>query len=121
MLQKKLRVDCARVLMMGITFKQNCPDIRNTKIADLVRELEAFGHSVTIFDPLADPDEVFHEYGLKTTRELPSGPFDAAVLAVKHDEIANLGPERIRSILVPGGLVYDVKEILDLASSDARI
>src|SRR5262249_30606348 len=71
MLARKLRVDAARILVMGFTFKQNCPDIRNTKVADLVHELAAFGHNVTVCDPLADPEAVEHEYGLKPIAELP--------------------------------------------------
>jgi UDP-N-acetyl-D-glucosamine/UDP-N-acetyl-D-galactosamine dehydrogenase len=121
MLRKGLRVDGARILVLGITFKQNCPDIRNTKIAELVRELEAFGHNVTIHDPLADPTEVLHEYGLKVVPQLPKGQFDAVVLAVKHDAIVNLGEDEIRQLLVPSGIIYDIKEVLPVLSSDARL
>jgi UDP-N-acetyl-D-glucosamine/UDP-N-acetyl-D-galactosamine dehydrogenase len=121
MLRKGLRVDGARILMLGITFKQNCPDIRNTKIAELVAELEAFGHNVTIHDPLADPGEVEHEYGLKISATMPKGQFDAVVLAVKHDEIVNLGPDAIRALLAPSGIIYDIKEVLPVLSSDARL
>jgi UDP-N-acetyl-D-glucosamine/UDP-N-acetyl-D-galactosamine dehydrogenase len=121
MLRKGMRVDGARILMLGITFKQNCPDIRNTKIAELVRELEAFGHTVTIHDPLADPGEVEHEYGLKISTTLPKGQFDAVVLAVKHDQIVNLGQDAIRALLAPSGIVYDIKEVLPLSASDARL
>ena len=93
MLQKGLRADGARLLVLGITFKQNCPDIRNTKVVDLVRELEAFGHNVTVHDPRADPEEVLEEFGIRICSELPGGPFDAAVLAVKHDEIVQHGED----------------------------
>jgi UDP-N-acetyl-D-galactosamine dehydrogenase len=121
MLQRRLRVDGARILVMGITFKQNCPDIRNTKVADLVKELKAFGHSVTVHDPLADPEEVMAEYGFRSERELPAGPFDAVVLAVRHDSYGRMGAERIRALLVPGGLLYDIKEVIPVADSDARL
>lgn len=121
MLQKRLRVDAARILVLGITFKQNCPDIRNTKIVDLIHELAAFGHSITVYDPLAHPSEVEDEYGLKLAPELPRGPFDCAVLAVKHDEFVKLGAAALRERLVPGGLVYDIKEVVPLFESDARI
>ncbi|MGE0767620.1 MAG: nucleotide sugar dehydrogenase [Hyphomicrobiaceae bacterium] len=121
MLQRRLRVDAARILVMGITFKQNCPDIRNTKVADLVRELEAFGHIVTVCDPLADPHEVEEEYGIKICSSLPSGTFDAVVLAVRHDEIVKMGRDNFRKLLVRDGLLYDLKEILSIEDSDVRI
>lgn len=121
MLQRGLRADGARVLVMGITFKQNCPDIRDTKVAGLINELKAFGHQVTVHDPLADPEEVEHEYGLRIESALPSGQFDAIVLAVKHDEIVALGQEGFRKLLVKGGLLYDVKEVLPIGESDVRL
>lgn len=121
MLRKRLRVDGARILILGFTFKQNCPDVRNTKVFDLYNELKAFGHHVTIYDPLAIADEVKHEYAIDLAPEMPNGPFDAAVLAVRHDVFAALGEEKFRELLVPGGLVYDLKEILPVSASDARI
>jgi UDP-N-acetyl-D-glucosamine/UDP-N-acetyl-D-galactosamine dehydrogenase len=121
MLQRRLRVDSARILVMGFAFKQNCPDIRNTKVADLVRELEAFGHKVSTFDPLAIPSEVLHEYAIELQTELPQGPFDAIVLAVRHDEIVAIGEKSLRQLLVPGGLLYDLKEVLPVELSDTRI
>jgi UDP-N-acetyl-D-glucosamine/UDP-N-acetyl-D-galactosamine dehydrogenase len=121
MLQKGLRADGARVCVMGVTFKQNCPDIRNTKVIDLINELTAFGHKITAFDPLADALEVEEEYGLKVSNELPQGPFDAIVLTVKHDEIVKLGAVRLRQMLVAGGLLYDVKEVLRIGESDVRL
>lgn len=121
MLQRGQRADSARILVMGFAFKQNCPDIRNTKIAELVTEFQSFGHRVTIFDPLADAVEAQREYGLSILNALPSGPFDAVVLAVRHDEIVNLGVARIRQFIAPGGLLYDLKEVLPVGASDVRI
>jgi UDP-N-acetyl-D-glucosamine/UDP-N-acetyl-D-galactosamine dehydrogenase len=122
MLMKKLRVDAARILVLGITFKQNCPDVRNTKVADLVAELTAFGHNVTIYDPLADAEALEREYNIKLTENLPKGAsFDAVVLAVRHDQFAEMTSEMVRSLLVPGGLVYDLKGVLPLEGSDARL
>jgi len=121
MLRKKLRVDGARILLLGFTFKQNCPDIRNTKVFELYNELKAFGHEVTIYDPLALRLEVKHEYGIDLAPELPKGPFDAVVLAVRHDTFASLGEARLRELLVRDGLLYDIKEVLPVPSSDARI
>jgi UDP-N-acetyl-D-glucosamine/UDP-N-acetyl-D-galactosamine dehydrogenase len=121
MLQRKLRADGARILIVGFTFKGNCPDVRNTKVADLVIELQAFGHHVTVYDPLAHKDEVEHEYGIKLLDELPLGPFDAVVLAVKHDIVANMPEQRFRDMLVPGGLLYDMKIVLPVGASDVRL
>jgi UDP-N-acetyl-D-galactosamine dehydrogenase len=121
MLQRRLGVDGARILVAGITFKQNCPDIRNTKVADLINELEAFGHHVTVFDPLADPHEVEEEYGIQICTALPSGSFDAVVLAVRHDEFVEMGSQSFRKLLVRDGLLYDLKEILSVGDSDVRI
>ena len=121
MLQKGLRADGARVCVMGVTFKQNCPDTRNTKVVDLIRELKAFGHNITIYDPLADAHEFEEEYGLTLSNTLPSSTFDALVLTVKHNEIVALGSNRLRKMLVPGGLLYDVKEVLQIGESDVRL
>ena len=121
MIRKKLKVDEARILVMGFTFKENCPDTRNTKIGDLVRELSSFVREVTIYEPLADPEEVKKEYSLSIGRELPEGPFDAVVLAVAHREIKELGPERIRSLLAPSGLIYDIKNIVPPEESGGRV
>lgn len=122
MLAWKLRVDAARILVMGVTFKQNCPDIRNTKVVDLVGELMAFGHSVAVYDPVADPEAVAREYGIKLIREMPKAAhFDALVLAVRHDEFTSIPPDTLRSLLVHGGLIYDLKGVLPIDVSDARL
>lgn len=122
MLRKRLRVDGARILVLGITFKQNCPDIRNTKVADLVSELSAFGHQVMVYDPIADREAVEHEYNIKLLEGLPKGSsFDAVVLAVRHDAFAEMSDELVRSLVVPGGLIYDLKGVLPLGGSDARL
>lgn len=121
MLRKRLRVDGARILVLGFAFKQNCPDVRNTKVFNLCNELKAFGHHVTVYDPLALADEVKHEYGIDLAPELPKGPFDAVVLAVRHDAFAEFGEAKLRELLVPSGLIYDLKEVLPVGASDVRI
>jgi UDP-N-acetyl-D-galactosamine dehydrogenase len=118
MLCAKLRMDDARVLVMGFTFKENCPDTRNTKVADLVRELNTLLH-VTIYDPVADKQAALHEYGMTVIDELPRNRFQAIILAVQHVEIMNLGIERLRQMLAPGGLIYDVTGGLRPGESDA--
>jgi UDP-N-acetyl-D-galactosamine dehydrogenase len=121
MLKRKQSIDRARVLVMGFTFKENVPDTRNTKVADLVRVLQDFVNEVVIYDPMADTEIAKHEYGLAISNELPKGPFDAIILAVKHDPIAQLGEAGIKALLAPGGLIYDLKGVLPPSASHARI
>ena len=121
MLKRKQSIDRARVLVMGFTFKENVPDTRNTKVVDLVRTLRDFVEEVVIYDPMADRELAKHEYGIVITNELPKGPFDAVILAVKHEPIAKLGEPGIKALLAPGGLIYDLKGILPPGVSHARI
>ncbi len=121
LVQRRIRVDGARVLVMGFTFKENCPDTRNTKVADLVRELAGFVQEVAVYDPLADAEEARHEYGILIANTLPDAAYDAVVLAVKHEAIAALGAVALRRLLVPGGVIYDLKGVLPAEDSDARI
>jgi UDP-N-acetyl-D-galactosamine dehydrogenase len=120
MLKRKIKMDDARVLVMGFTFKENCPDTRNTKVADLVRELAGFV-DVVIYDPVADKDDALHEYGVKIEDKLPGGKFQAIVLAVRHQEIMGLGRARLDQSLAPGGLIYDVTGVLPPGESDACV
>ena len=121
MLKRKQSIDQARVLVMGFTFKENVPDTRNTKVADLVRTLRDFVADVVVYDPMADIALAKHEYGIILTNELPRGPFDAVILAVKHELIAQLGESGIKGLLASGGLIYDLKGILPQSVSHARI
>ena len=121
MLKRKQSIDRARMLVMGFTFKENVSDTRNTKVADLVLTLDDFVAEVVTYDPLADIQLAKHEYGVTLTNELPEGPFDAIILAVKHDPIAALGEVGIKALLAPGGLIYDLKGVLPPAASHARI
>lgn len=121
MLRRKQRVDGARALVMGFTFKENCPDTRNTKIADMVHELADFVSEVRIYDPLADADQALEEYGLKIENQVPEGPFDAVILAVRHNEIVDLGNGQIRDLLTDNGLIYDIKGVLPRDEAAAHI
>ncbi|WP_298245919.1 nucleotide sugar dehydrogenase [uncultured Christiangramia sp.] len=109
MLQNELKVKGANILVLGITFKENCPDVRNTKVVDVVRELQSYGTNITIYDPLANPAEVEHEYGLKTTNKLPEQKFDAVVLTVAHKEFLKMELDSFKN---EKSVVYDVKGIL---------
>jgi len=106
MLQHDLKVKGANILVLGITFKENCPDVRNTKVADVVKELQQYGTNITIYDPLANPDAVKHEYNLETTQNLPTQKFDAVVLAVAHEEFLKMDFSKLKT---QNGVVYNVK------------
>lgn len=117
MAKNDLPINKSRILVLGITFKENCPDIRNSKVADVVKELQSYGAMVDIYDPHADAKEVHHEYGLSLTAEL-SGPYHAIVLAVGHEEFRNLEWKKIRDQRT---VVYDVKGFLDRSEVNARL
>ncbi len=110
MLQHDLKVKGANILVLGITFKENCPDVRNTKVADVVKELQQYGTNITIYDPLANPEAVKHEYNLETTKNLPTQKFDAVVLAVAHKEFLEMDLDGLKK---ENAVVYDVKGILN--------
>jgi UDP-N-acetyl-D-glucosamine/UDP-N-acetyl-D-galactosamine dehydrogenase len=109
MLKNDLKVKGANILVMGITFKEDCPDVRNTKVVDVVKNLQEYGVNIIIYDPLANPDEVMHEYGLTTTRTLPTKKFESIVLAVAHKEFLKLD---LSSLKASNSVVYDVKGVL---------
>jgi UDP-N-acetyl-D-galactosamine dehydrogenase len=110
MIKKGVTINGAQLLMLGITFKENCPDVRNTKIVDVVHALEDYGIQVTIFDPWANPKEVEHEYELITTNVLPTQKFDTIVLGVAHNQFIDLDLEQFKN---QNAVVYDVKGILN--------
>lgn len=113
LVKSKLPVHEARVLMMGFTFKENCPDVRNTKVIDLVAELQDLVKDIVVYDPLADHDAVKHEYGIDVTNTLPSEQFDAVVLAVSHQEVRDVvASDKLDELLKPGGTVCDIKFLL---------
>lgn len=110
MVNHDVRIKGANILVLGITFKENCPDVRNTRAVDVISNLESFGTKVTIYDPWASPEEVKHEYNLVTTTELPNKTYDAVVLTVAHKEFKELD---LTSLLNKNGVLYDVKGILE--------
>lgn len=118
MLNNDLKVKNSKVLVLGFTFKENCPDVRNTKVVDVVRNLEEFGTNVTIFDPWANPSEVEHEYGKTTVSAIPSEKYDAIVLAVSHNEFKKLN---FSDYLSENGVIYDVKGILEQQENTRRL
>ena len=96
MIRRKMPVSELRVLIMGFTFKENCPDTRNTKVADVADELKSLVNEVVVYDPYADSNEALHDYGIDVQNDIPKGLFDAIVLAVRHDKIIGLGADGIR-------------------------
>ncbi|CAL2082953.1 nucleotide sugar dehydrogenase [Tenacibaculum sp. 190524A05c] len=109
MIKKDVHIKGANVLVLGITFKENCPDVRNTKVVDVIQSLKEYGTNVTIYDPWANEEEVKEEYGLTSTQTLPSGKYDAVVLAVAHEEFKSIDYSSIGNEKL---VIYDVKNIL---------
>ncbi len=111
MIKKDIRIKNAKVLVLGITFKENCPDVRNTKAVDVIGALKEYDTDVTVYDPWANESEVMHEYGLNSTKVLPKEKFDAIVLTVSHQEFLNINFSDIKN---EKSIVYDVKNILPI-------
>ena len=116
--KKGVMVKDAKILILGITFKENCPDIRNTKVVDIYHTLQEYTGNITVCDPWAASDRVKKEYGIDVVSEVPAGRFDAVILAVAHKEFLDLD---VRSLVRDGGVVYDVKGVLDRKAVDARL
>ncbi len=116
--KKGILVKDARILILGITFKENCPDIRNTKVVDIYHTLEEYTRNITVYDPWANAEHVKHEYGIGITNTLPKGQYDAIILAVSHDQFKALD---IKQLLSPNGVIYDVKGILPRDIIDGRL
>lgn len=121
MLQRRVEVCGARVLVLGLTFKANCPDLRNTKVIDLIRELNSFGIDVTAHDPLVDNLEAGRQYNIPVTEEPETLNYDAVVLAVPHDNFCQKGAEQIRTYCRPNGILYDLNSAFPDTDSDIRI
>ena len=120
MIQKGIQINASRALVLGITFKENCPDVRNSKVVDLVKELEDFGITTEVYDPWASPEVVLEEYKLDLLKEsdLAKNTFDAIIFAVSHKQFYDLDFESIRH---PNSVLYDLKSILPKDESDARM
>ena len=117
MIQKDIKIKDAEILILGITFKENCPDVRNTKAVDVISELKQYGVNVTIYDPWANEDEVLHEYNLVSVKELPKDKFDSIVLTVAHNKFKNIDLSMLKK---ENSIIYDVKGILD-EKADAKL
>ncbi|TMP31456.1 Vi polysaccharide biosynthesis UDP-N-acetylglucosamine C-6 dehydrogenase TviB [Pseudoalteromonas rubra] len=118
---KKIHIDEAKILILGFTFKGDCPDVRNTKIIDIVNELKDFNMSVDVYDNWADPAEVKHEYGIDLISELKEDKYDGIVLAVDHSELKDMGEKKLRSFGKENHVLYDVKHVLKPSEADIRL
>jgi UDP-N-acetyl-D-glucosamine/UDP-N-acetyl-D-galactosamine dehydrogenase len=122
MLRKGLPVLGSKVLVLGLTFKENCPDVRNTKVVEIVRTLRSYNTEVDVYDPWIRVEDAEHEYGLKCLDEVPPlGAYAAVVLAVGHRQFVELGEAGVRAFGQPGAVIYDVKNILPAGAADGRL
>ena len=116
--KKGVMVKDAKILILGFTFKENCPDTRNTKVVDIYRTLEEYTNNITIYDPWVDEETVRREYGISVNKKMPAGKYDACILAVAHDKFKDID---VRKLVKQGGVVYDVKSVLDCTVIDGRL
>ena len=121
MIAKRIQVRDARILVLGLTFKENCPDVRNSKVVDVVRELGKYGARVDVYDPWADAEEAQHEYGLKPVRRLKPGTYDAIVVGVAHDQFRQMGIAKIRELGKRNHVLYDIKYVFPAGKVDGRL
>jgi UDP-N-acetyl-D-galactosamine dehydrogenase len=121
MTRRRIHVDGARVLVMGLTFKENCPDLRNTRVVDILQELREYNVSADVYDPWVDPAEAQHEYGITPVSEPQAGAYDAVIVAVAHRQFRGLGEQGIRAFGKPAHVLYDLKYVLSAPESDLRL
>ena len=121
MVKSSIQVSGSSILILGLTFKENCPDLRNSHVVDVIRELQGYNARVDIYDPWVDADEARQEYGVELVHEPLNGGYDAVVIAVAHDQFRTLGAEGLRAFCKPGGILYDVKYLLPADAVDGRL
>lgn len=121
MTKRRIPVVDAHVLIMGLTFKENCPDLRNTRVIDIIEEFKSYHAAVDVFDPWANPEQAFAEYGVELTPQPQPGQYDAIILAVAHEQFRAMGAEAIRQLGKPGAVLFDVKYALPVAAVDSRL
>lgn len=121
MVQRKLPIGDSKILILGLTFKENCPDTRNTRVVNIIDEFRSLGIQTDVYDPLADPNEAKKEYGIDLLKELDGCRYQAVILAVSHDQFSEMGVDEIRSLMAPGGVLFDVKALLPADRVDGRL
>lgn len=121
LLKKDITVKGARVLIMGLTFKENCPDIRNTKVVDIIDELKQYGVNVDVYDPWVNPEEAHYEYGVTPVAELPKAAYDGIIVAVAHQQFKQMGIDGMKALAKSEHVIYDLKYIVDAGVADIRL
>ena len=121
MIQKKIQIADAKVLVMGLTFKENCPDLRNTRVVDIIEEMASYGAQIEVFDPWVSSTEAHEEYAIETISEPEQGRYDAVILTVAHDEFKQMGIEVTRSFCKSRHVIFDVKNLFDKHQVDGRL
>ncbi len=121
MTKRRIQVQGSKVLVMGLAFKENCPDLRNTRIVDIVSELGEYNIDVDVYDPWVEPEAAVHEYGISPVASLEAGAYDGIILAVAHEQFVAMGCEAIRALGKPEHVLYDLKYVLTAAESDLRL
>ena len=121
MLKRSIQVEGSRVLVMGLTFKENCPDLRNTRVVDILKELAEYDVQVDVYDPWANAEEAAHEYGIALCAEPPMGAYDGVIVAVAHRQFREMGPERLRGFGKPRHVLYDLKYLFPPEAADLRL
>jgi UDP-N-acetyl-D-galactosamine dehydrogenase len=121
MLRRRIHVQGARILVLGLTFKENCPDLRNTRVIDLIVELQSYGAEVDVHDPWVNSNEAMLQYGIKPVVALQAKAYDAIILAVGHEQFREMGAPALRSLGKPEHLLFDLKYILPATDSDLRL
>jgi UDP-N-acetyl-D-galactosamine dehydrogenase len=121
MLKKRIHVRDANVLVMGLTFKENCPDLRNTRVVDIVEELKSYGVNVDVYDPWVDVEEAVAEYDIRPVQQLQKGQYDAIILAVAHQQFKAMAFDEIKALTRKESVIYDLKYLFPAHQTDARL
>ena len=121
LLQKNLKVKNAQLLVMGLTFKENCPDLRNTKVTDVIKELIEYGASVDVYDPWCDPSEAISEYNIQLTEDLKSIYYDGVLICVAHEEFKRMGIKNIKTLCKTEHAIFDLKYMFAANDTDVRL
>ncbi len=121
MIKRRIHIEDSNVLIMGLTFKENCPDLRNTRVIDMVSEFQGYGANVDVYDPWVNSQEAENEYGIIPVKDLAAGKYEAIVLAVAHDQFKRMQPETIRKLGRRDCVIYDIKYILPPENVDGRL
>jgi len=117
----RIHIVDANILVLGLAFKENCPDLRNTRVVDIIDELSACNANVDVYDPWVSAEQAEHEFGLKLTTSLTDNIYDAVIVAVAHEQFAEMGVDTIRSLMRDQGILYDIKYLFPADQVDGRL